>query len=224
MVRLHVGTWSFYAFYALRARCPANTAARLCNIIGRMLWRAFGSAFGLTFVAEFGDKTQLAILTLAARYSWLPVFLGAAVAFVALDALAVSVGAVLAKLTPEVVVRYVSAGVFIIFGLLTFRIKEEEELEEDTASSRRGPFVTSLLLVALMEFGDKTQLSLVALTSKYDAPLFIFLGGTLALALTSLMGAAIGKGLSTVIPLRYIRWASGVIFIVFGVLTALNVI
>lgn len=191
--------------------------------MGRM-WRALGSAFGLTFVAEFGDKTQLAILTLAARYSWLPVFLGAACAFVALNALAVTAGAVLARIIPEAVIRYVSAGVFILFGLLTFRPEREEEVGQEARAARRSPFVTTLLLVALMELGDKTQLSLVALTSKYEAPFVVFLGGTFALALTSLVGAAAGKGLASVVPLRYIRWTSGVVFIVFGVLTALDVL
>lgn len=189
-----------------------------------MAWRALGAALGLTFLAEFGDKTQLAILTLAARYTWFPVFLGATCAFVALDALAVTLGAVLAELIPEAVIRYASAGAFILFGLITLRAGEKRGVDEEARGSGRGPFATSLLLVALMEFGDKTQLSLVALTSKYDAPFFIFLGGTFALTLTSLIGAVAGKGLSTVIPLRHIRRASGVVFIVFGVLTALDVL
>lgn len=189
-----------------------------------MIWKAFGSAFGLTFVAEFGDKTQLAILTLAARYGWLPVFLGASVAFAVLNALAVTVGAVLARFVPEEVIRYVSAAVFILFGLLSFRPEKDEEEDGEKEAKARGPFLTSLLVVALMELGDKTQLSLVALTSKYNAPFFIFLGGTLALMATSLIGALVGKGLSRVVPLKYIRWLSGAVFIVFGVLIALDVL
>jgi putative Ca2+/H+ antiporter (TMEM165/GDT1 family) len=38
---------------------------------------AFGAAFGLTFIAELGDKTQIAVLALSARYGFTPVFLGA---------------------------------------------------------------------------------------------------------------------------------------------------
>jgi Ca2+/H+ antiporter, TMEM165/GDT1 family len=190
-----------------------------------MIWKAFASAFGLTFIAEMGDKTQIAILTLSARFGWLPVFLGATVAFAVLNALAVTVGALLARFVPEEVIRYVSAGVFIVFGLLAFRPEEDEE-EEAVEKQRgtRGPFLTSLAVVALMELGDKTQLSLVALTSKYNAPFFIFLGGTLALAATSLIGALVGKGLSRVIPFKYIKWLSGAVFIIFGVLIALEVL
>jgi len=182
--------------------------------------KAFGAAFGLNFIAELGDKTQVAILTLSARYGFLPVFAGAAVAFVILNALAVTAGAIIAKYVPEDVIRYVAAAVFIVFGLLSFRSREEEEREKTT----RSPLLTSLLVVALMELGDKTQLSLVALTSKYKTPFAVFLGGTAALWLTSLIGALAGEGLGRVIPFKWVRIASGVIFIVFGVLMAVGVL
>ena len=60
-----------------------------------MWWRAFLAAFGLLFAAELGDKTQLVIIALAGRHSLRTVFLGAAAAFALLNAMAVSVGAVL---------------------------------------------------------------------------------------------------------------------------------
>jgi putative Ca2+/H+ antiporter (TMEM165/GDT1 family) len=184
---------------------------------------AFGAAFGLTFIAELGDKTQIAVLALSARYGFTPVFLGACSAFVILNALAVTVGEVLARYVPADVIRYVAAAIFIIFGLLSFR-GESDEPEDAPAGTKRNPFFTSLGYIALMELGDKTQLGLVALTSRFKSPLFVFLGGTLALILATFIGALIGKGLARVIPMKYIRWASGVIFIVFGILMAAGVI
>jgi putative Ca2+/H+ antiporter (TMEM165/GDT1 family) len=184
--------------------------------------KALGTAFGLTFIAELGDKTQIAILTLAARYGWLPVFVGAAGAFVLLDALAVTVGGVIGRYVPADIVRYVSAAVFIIFGLLSFRREKEEE--EETQKTARNPFLTAFLYVALLELGDKTQLSLVALTSRFKMPFWVFLGGTAALVLTSFIGAIVGKWLARVVPMKWIRWASGAIFIAFGVLIAFGVI
>lgn len=186
------------------------------------MWKAFGTAFGLTFIAELGDKTQIAVLTLAARYGWLPVFIGAASAFVILDALAVTVGGVIGRYVPPDIVRYVSAAVFIVFGLLSFR-KEKEE-EEEAPKTARSPFLTAFLYVALLELGDKTQLSLVALTSRFKMPFWVFLGGTLALVLAAFIGAIIGKWLSRVVPMKWIRWISGVIFIAFGILIAFGVL
>ncbi|MFH1150944.1 MAG: TMEM165/GDT1 family protein [Actinomycetota bacterium] len=185
------------------------------------MWKAFGAAFGLTFIAELGDKTQLAVLTLSARYGFLPVFLGAAAAFVVLDALAVTLGAVLARYVPADVVRYASAAVFIVFGVLSFRPEKEEK---ESAERAKNPFLASFAFVALMELGDKTQLSLVALTSRYGYPLLVFLGGTLALWMTSLLGALLGRGLAALVPLKYIRWFSGVVFITFGILIAVGVL
>ncbi len=184
-----------------------------------MILKVIGAAFGITFIAEIGDKTQIAILTLSARYGVIPVFLGASLAFVILNGLAVSVGVLLYKVLPVLVIRYVAAGIFIIYGLLSFRKKEEEERKVTT----KNPFLTAFLVVALMELGDKTQLSLMALTAKYASPFSVFLGGTLALIITSLIGALVGEGLGRIIPFKWIRLISGVIFIVFGILIAVGV-
>lgn len=183
--------------------------------------RAIGAAFGLTFIAELGDKTQIAILTLSARYGVVPVFIGAGIAFVVLNGLAVSVGVLLYRFIPVHIIRYVAAGIFILYGLLSFR-REKEEKEERSAFTR-NPLITTILVVALMELGDKTQLSLMALTAKYGNPFSIFLGGTLALMVTSLIGALIGEGLGRIIPMKWVRLLSGVIFIVFGILLAVGV-
>lgn len=186
-----------------------------------MIVKAFGTAFGLSFIAELGDKTQLVILTLSARYSFLPVFTGAALAFVILNGLAVTVGAIAARFIPELVIRYASAAIFVAFGILSFCPEKEEDDEKKTA---RNPFLSALLAVSLMELGDKTQLSLVALTSKYESPFSVFLGGTLALWITSLIAALAGEALRSIIPLRWIRRASGGVFIAFGILIATGII
>ena len=190
-----------------------------------MWWNALLAAFGLTFVAELGDKTQLVILTLSAKYGFKPVFLGAASAFALLNALAVSVGVLLYEFVPDNVIKYTVSGVFILFGLfmlLPERKKEEcdDEDEEDTRKAH-GPLLTAFLLICLMELGDKTQLSLLALTAKYSQPVFVFIGGTLALWATSLIGALVGTGLGRFIPQVWMRRISGVIFIAFGIINLL---
>ncbi|MBN2169517.1 MAG: TMEM165/GDT1 family protein [Actinobacteria bacterium] len=185
-----------------------------------MFFKAFASSLGLVFIAELGDKTQIAVLTLAARYGFLPVYAGAGLAFILLNVLAVSVGTVLYSFVPEEVIRYTAAAVFIIFGLLSFRPEKEEE---ESDGNGKNPFIKSFLAILLMEFGDKTQLSLIALSAKYSAPVWVFLGGTVALLLATAIGALVGKGIGKVIPLKWIKWISGVVFIVFGVLMAVGV-
>ena len=76
---------------------------------------AAGSAF---FLAELGDKTQLATLTLASTNGALGTWLGATVGEVAADALAVFAGYKLGARLPARTLRYVSAGAFAVFGVL----------------------------------------------------------------------------------------------------------
>jgi len=70
-------------------------------------------------LAELGDKTQLTILSLAGRYRspWV-VFAGAALAMVLATGLGVLIGNFLPSLIGEKTVRYVSGGLFMLFGIL----------------------------------------------------------------------------------------------------------
>jgi Ca2+/H+ antiporter, TMEM165/GDT1 family len=76
---------------------------------------AVGTAF---FLAELGDKTMLATITLATQEGWFGTWVGSTVGMVAADALAIGVGAVLGKKLPEKVIKYGAAALFAIFGVL----------------------------------------------------------------------------------------------------------
>ncbi|KNX37465.1 TMEM165/GDT1 family protein [Luteipulveratus halotolerans] len=76
---------------------------------------AVGTAF---FLAELGDKTMLATITLATREGWFGTWIGSTVGMVAADALAIGVGALLGKHLPEKAIKYGAAALFAIFGLL----------------------------------------------------------------------------------------------------------
>ena len=76
---------------------------------------AVGVAF---FLAELGDKTMLATVTLATSYDWVGTWLGSTAGMVAADALAIGVGALLGRALPEKVVKYGAAALFFAFGVL----------------------------------------------------------------------------------------------------------
>ena len=84
-----------------------------------MDWRLFASTFGLVFLAELGDKTQLATLGLAAsgQSRWM-VFLGSALALVATSAIAVLVGEAVARVIPPIWIRRAAGASFVVLGLL----------------------------------------------------------------------------------------------------------
>lgn len=88
--------------------------------------RATGSAIlavGLAFfLAELGDKTMLATVTLAADYAGIMgligVWAGSTVGMVIADALAIVVGQQLGRRLPEKIIRYGAAAAFALFGVL----------------------------------------------------------------------------------------------------------
>ena len=73
-----------------------------------------GSAF---LLAELGDKTMLAAITLAAQNGWLGTWLGATAGMITAAALAIFVGRQLGKWLPEHLVRYAAAAMFAVFGV-----------------------------------------------------------------------------------------------------------
>jgi putative Ca2+/H+ antiporter (TMEM165/GDT1 family) len=84
-----------------------------------MDWPAFFSTFAAIFVAEMGDKTQLATLTFAAgaRSRWM-VFAASALALVAASAIAVLAGEVVSRLISPAVLRRAAGVVFIVLGVM----------------------------------------------------------------------------------------------------------
>lgn len=84
-----------------------------------MDWKTLVSTFGAIFVAELGDKTQLATLsiTAGARAKW-SVFAGSALALVATSAIAVLAGTAVTRVIPAHWLRRIAGGVFILLGVL----------------------------------------------------------------------------------------------------------
>ncbi len=70
------------------------------------------------FLAEMGDKTQLATVALAAEYkSIVAVWLGTTTGMLIADAIGIGVGIVLGKKIPERLIKWVAALIFLFFGL-----------------------------------------------------------------------------------------------------------
>ncbi|WP_026449155.1 TMEM165/GDT1 family protein [Actinopolyspora mortivallis] len=87
---------------------------------GRTGRRAAGSALlavGTAFLlAELGDKTMLATVTLATQHDWFGTWVGSTVGMVLADALAVVAGLTVSRYLPERLVRYGAAVLFAVFG------------------------------------------------------------------------------------------------------------
>ncbi|MBV2361836.1 TMEM165/GDT1 family protein [Streptomonospora nanhaiensis] len=68
------------------------------------------------FVAELGDKTMLATITVGTQYDWLPVWIGSTAGMVVADALAIALAAVVGKRLPERAIKIGAAVLFFLAG------------------------------------------------------------------------------------------------------------
>jgi putative Ca2+/H+ antiporter (TMEM165/GDT1 family) len=205
-------------------------------------WSALALTFGLIFVAELGDKTQLAVITQTCKYRrpW-PVFAGASLALALVTLIGALGGQVLARWVPPEILKWVAAAAFVVMGVLIAReaakagddaIGAECALESPDGQAcsfweriwNWKAFGSTFGLLFVAELGDKTQLAVLSLASQHGAPWLVFAGGAAALMAVTALGAVGGQWLCQLIPERVILWVSSVAFVVMGVLMGLGVL
>jgi len=180
------------------------------------------AAFVLVTIAELGDKTQIAVITLSAKFKVFSVFSGAMLAFLLTTGIAVAIGDALTLVLPAFWIRIIAAIIFLIFGLHTIISRKDEERVK-TKEARNAVF-SSFSLITLMELGDKTQFAIIALSAEYKFPLLVFVGVIMAFALITGLGAVVGTALTRVVPLKYIQLGSGLVFVILGIVFLISAV
>jgi putative Ca2+/H+ antiporter (TMEM165/GDT1 family) len=207
-----------------------------------MDWGTLLSTLGLVFVAELGDKTQLAVVTQTCKYRcpW-AVFFGASAALTGVTALGAIGGEVLGQIIPPSVLRAIAALAFAVMGLFVGcealrtapgeQIEPDCELPEEADETSNGgcswdwtAFGSTFGLLFVAELGDKTQLAVLSLAGRHSTPWIVFAGGALALTLVTALGVVGGTGLCRMIPQRILLWASALTFAMMGLLMGFGVI
>ncbi len=102
-----------FGFWTLRGDALGAADEARARRVARSAVLAVAGAF---FLAELGDKTMLATITLATQYGWAGVWVGSTVGMVAADALAIVVGRMLGARLPERAVAVGAAVLFFLFG------------------------------------------------------------------------------------------------------------
>jgi len=82
----------------------------------------------------------------------------------------------------------------------------------------------TFIMVFLAELGDKTQLAAIALTAAYGSPLAVFLGAMGGQLINHGAAAYLGSRFLSRLPGRTVQLASGILFIVFGVLFLVTIL
>ena len=83
------------------------------------------------------------------------------------------------------------------------------------------PILSAFLLIFVAELGDKTQLSVISLSSSYKWQ-HVFAGSMLAFLAVDGVSIAVGGPLLALVPLRYVQVVSGIVFVIFGIIPLLR--
>ncbi len=183
-----------------------------------MWWEAAGVSLTVIALAEIGDKSQFVCMALAARHGRAaPVLFGAVAAFGLLNGAAALLGTALAVWLPQAWVLAAMAVLFAAFGVHSLLRTEADEAETEAEIRGHALFVTAFLMIFLAELGDKTQFAVAGLAGVYPTAA-VWLGATVALALTSAAGALAGKTLLRRLPMLWLHRLSGALFLTLSAL------
>ncbi len=173
-------------------------------------------------MAEFGDKTQLGMITLAASTKKpLSIFLGIILGFTIMEGSAVLIGQALLTMIPFSILKFASGLMFLVIGLIMLKANVRTGLKQPNV---KNPFLASSAMVILTELGDKTQIVTIALAARFVEPLAVFLGALSALAFVSGLSIVLANQLSRRVSIDKVKRVSAIIFMVLGILTLVGIL
>lgn len=200
--------------------------------------------YGILFLGELGDKTQLIVFNLALEYKkFYKVGMGVTIGFALLVTIGVFFGVVITQFVPIFTISIISGIVFMLIGILEARtlkklylermtddvsISNNKKQQEDTEDKKdlpskfskfkNNPYLAGFIYIFLMELGDKTQILTITLASRYALLFEVWLGSFLALISVAWLGILFGAFIAQKVPKFYLKLISTSIFISVGIL------
>ncbi len=197
--------------------------------------KCFFAAFGVVFLMELGDKTQLVIIVLSTRnYKPKLLALGAIAGFLVIVGIGGVIATVLSEFIPLNIISLISGIVFVILGIYqgismtiehikqkrngycvenvdTVDIEKKKFIKKSTNS-----FLVGFLAILSMEIGDKTQIATIILASSATSYFGSLMGSWIALSSLAVIGAFAGSWISTKIPKKVMDIIASVLFFTIG--------
>ena len=192
----------------------------------------FTTAFATVALAGIGDKSFLTALALAARHKARWVFIGSVSALTIGAGLWIGMGAWLNTLVSTDTVKFVSGITFLAFGTLALnqvylchsnpeidaKLTTEKLLYEVGDQGAEIVIRDSFTTTFLAEFGDRTQIALLALAAGPNiSASSIFSGAVAANVLLAIAAVSSGKLLRNHLSYKKLSFCSGILFIALGV-------
>src|SRR4051794_2289887 len=157
-------------------------------------------SFGVIFVAELGDKSQLMALTFATRFKPIPVLIGITVATAVVHLASVAIGVGLGAGLPTEWISLVAGVAFLGFRAWALRgdkLTEEEKRKAEKTS--KTAIVAVSVAFFLAELGDKTMLATITLATKYGW-FGTWLGSTVGMVAADALAILVGRMLGRRLP------------------------
>ena len=99
---------------------------------------------------------------------------------------------------------------------------EKEDKNEDKRFT--SIFITTFTTIFIAELGDKTQIATLILSAESGKPIIVFIGSSLALISSSLIGVLIGKWLSNKISPNKFSFITGLLMMIISIFLAYDII
>jgi len=179
---------------------------------------AFVLSFGVIFLAELGDKSQLMALAFAARYKpWL-VLVAISIATLIIHGISVVLGRAFALALPAGLINIVAGVAFLVFAVWTLRgDKIDEQKADRPPTTGLWTLITIGTAFFLAELGDKTMLATITLATTQE-PIGVWLGSTAGMVVADALAIGVGAALGARLPERAIKVFAAGAFVVFGVI------
>lgn len=188
----------------------------------------FTASLLLITLSELGDKTFLIAMILSMRHPHRLVFSSVVSALTLMTLISVLLGQALSFL-PPIYTRYGAIALFLIFGVKLIYdalqmsdesesegAKEvEEALEKPVFGSHLGPWFQGFFMTFLGEWGDRTQISTIALAAAHN-PIAITLGAILGYAICTFIAIRSGQWIAGRLSERMMMGIGGGLFLIFA--------
>merc|ERR1719316_877897 len=208
-------------------------------------WAAFVNRVAMILVTELGDKTFFIAAILAMRHDRTTIFAGAISALAVMTVLSAAIGFALPTVLPRQYTHYAATALFVYFGVrLLLDAKElyskgeglgpSDELEEVEQSlkekneddmesavdqkkkNNRALLLQAFTLTFLAEWGDRSQITTIALAAAKD-PFGVTAGGILGHSFCTGLAVIGGRMVAARISERQVLVCGGVLFLIFAV-------
>jgi len=178
------------------------------------------TSFVAAALAEWGDRTQLFVIVLAARFARPGAILaGLAVAALANGIVAAIGGVLIHDLVNTRALSLLVALSLVMAGVGSLIRRRPPDI---AARWRTGAFLTAAASLTLLEIGDKTQFVTFALAARFDTVILAVAGATAGILIANAPAAVLGEALGRTVPVKPLRYAIAALLLITGFIVAVQ--